>query len=136
MIHFRKHDHLVQDDMCKDRLEEIKALIEDEVYHTWPNIKNFAIGLFTLGSFLSQHQFNYDGNDLNELWKENNWIRWWTTLHPCVLSTFIILLHHLNIIPPIKDILTTFFCLGPKIVMITFKPLFSWTIFKLKGVTL
>jgi hypothetical protein len=34
MIHFRKHDHLVQDDTCKDRLEDIKALIEDEVYHT------------------------------------------------------------------------------------------------------
>ncbi len=28
MIPFRRHDHLIQNDMCKDRLEEIKALIE------------------------------------------------------------------------------------------------------------
>jgi hypothetical protein len=34
MICFIRHDHLVQDDMCKDGLEEIKALVEDEVYCT------------------------------------------------------------------------------------------------------
>jgi hypothetical protein len=40
-IHLRRHDHHVQNDMCKESMEEIKALVEKEVYT--PNTNNIII---------------------------------------------------------------------------------------------
>jgi hypothetical protein len=69
-IHLRRHDHHVQNNMCKESMEEIKALVEKEVYR--PNTKNtiinFAIASSTNKS-LSQHLFNEDGDDHVELLK-------------------------------------------------------------------
>jgi hypothetical protein len=69
-IHLRRHDHHVKNDMCKESMEEIKALVEKEVYT--PNTNNiiidFAIASSTNKS-LSQHMFNEDANDHVELLK-------------------------------------------------------------------
>jgi len=67
MIHFKRHDHHIQDDMCKESFEEIKALVKEKVYPTL-NSKNSTIGLFASKS-LSQHLFNEDGGNLVELLK-------------------------------------------------------------------
>lgn len=61
-IHLKKHDHPIQDDMCKESLEEIKALVKEKVYHTL-NSKHSSIGLFA-SKPLSQHLFNEDGGNL------------------------------------------------------------------------
>jgi hypothetical protein len=68
VIHFKRHAQLVQDDMCKESLEEIKTLVENEVSRT-PNVKNSTIGFFMSNSFLSQHLFNEDGDNPIELLK-------------------------------------------------------------------
>ncbi len=68
VIHLKRHAQLVQDDMCRDSLEEIKTLVENEVCCT-PNVKNFTIGFFMSKSFLSQHLFNEDGDNPIELLK-------------------------------------------------------------------
>jgi hypothetical protein len=67
MIHLKRHDHPIQDDMCKESLEEIKALVKEKVYHTL-NSKHSTIRLFASKS-LSQHLFNEDGGNLVELLK-------------------------------------------------------------------
>jgi hypothetical protein len=66
-IHLKKHDHPIQDDMCKESLEEIKALVKEKVYHTL-NSKHSTIGLF-VSKPLSQHLFNEDGGNLVEFLK-------------------------------------------------------------------
>jgi hypothetical protein len=53
--------------MCKESLEEIKALVKEKVYHTL-NSKHSTIRLFASKS-LSQHLFNEDGGNLVELLK-------------------------------------------------------------------
>jgi len=66
-IHLKRHDHPIQDDMCKESLEEIKALVKEKVYRTL-NSKHSTIGLFASKS-LSQHLFNEDDGNLVELLK-------------------------------------------------------------------
>jgi hypothetical protein len=65
MIHFKRHDHPIQDDLCKESLEEIEALVQEKVYQTL-NSKNSTIGLFASKS-LSQHLFIEDDGNLVEL---------------------------------------------------------------------
>jgi hypothetical protein len=66
VIHFKRHVQLVQDGMCRESLEDIKTLVENEVSHTL-NIS--TIGFFMNKSFLSQHLFNEDGDNSIELLK-------------------------------------------------------------------
>ncbi len=69
-IHLRRHDHHVQNNMCKDSMEEIKALVEKEVYT--PNTNNIIIDFAIASSTnisLPQHLFNEDGDDHVEFFK-------------------------------------------------------------------
>ncbi len=54
--------------MCKEVVEDIKALVEEEVCCTLSG-KNFAIDLYGSKSFLSEQLFNKDGDHLMELLK-------------------------------------------------------------------
>jgi hypothetical protein len=51
--------------LCKEVVEDIKALVEEEVCCTLSG-KFFAIDLYGSKSFLSQQLFNKDGDDLME----------------------------------------------------------------------
>jgi hypothetical protein len=54
--------------LCKEVVEDIKALVEEEVCCTLSG-KNFAIDLYGSKSFLSEQLFNKDGDHLMELLK-------------------------------------------------------------------
>jgi hypothetical protein len=59
-IHLGTHEHLVVEGMCKESLEEIKVLVEGQVFRT-PNAKTFAITLNASKAFLAHHLFNESG---------------------------------------------------------------------------
>jgi hypothetical protein len=59
-IHLGTHEHLVAKGMCKKSLEEIKVLVEGQVFHTL-DAKKFAITLNENKAFSAHHLFNENG---------------------------------------------------------------------------
>jgi hypothetical protein len=65
-IHLRTHEHPVVEGMCKESLEQIKVLVEGEVFHTL-NAKFFTITLNASKAFLAHHLFNENGKGPMEI---------------------------------------------------------------------
>jgi hypothetical protein len=68
MIHLSVHLHLVGDGKCREVVEEMKMLIEEEVNQA-PDAKTFAISLNTSKYFLAKHLFTDNIGDNLELLK-------------------------------------------------------------------
>jgi hypothetical protein len=60
-IHLGTHSHLIVDRKRKESFQEMKNMVEDEVYRT-PIPTNLAIILFMSKTFLFHHLFNEDGS--------------------------------------------------------------------------
>ncbi len=66
VIHLGTHEHHVVEGMCREYLEEIKVLVEGQVFHTL-NTKIFTIALNASKAFLAHHLFNDNGEGRMEI---------------------------------------------------------------------
>lgn len=59
-VHLGTHDHLVAEGTCRKVVDQVKALVHEEV-SCIPLATQFIIVLAASKMFLSQHLFNKDG---------------------------------------------------------------------------
>ncbi len=67
-IHLGTHDHLVVEGKCRKDVDQVKALVHEEVSCT-PLATQFIIVLVASKMFLSQHLVNKDGEGSTKLLK-------------------------------------------------------------------
>ncbi len=68
VIHLSTHDHLVAKGHSRKVMEQVKALVKEEVFHTLA-VTTLAIVLVVSKIFLSEHLFNENGERLVEVLK-------------------------------------------------------------------
>jgi hypothetical protein len=68
MIHLSTRDHLVAKSQCKEFVEQVKALVKEEVFCTLAGI-TLAVVLVVNKVFFSKHLLNEDGEGLVEVLK-------------------------------------------------------------------
>jgi hypothetical protein len=59
-IHHGMHVHPIVEGMCREALEEIKVLVEGQIFHTL-DTKIFVVALNANKEFLAHHLFNENG---------------------------------------------------------------------------
>jgi hypothetical protein len=67
-IHLGIHNHFIVGGKCRERLEETKRLIVEEVICT-PDVKTSVISLSVNKTFLARHLLNDYNNGIVELFK-------------------------------------------------------------------